>query len=192
MTSDEVTAKKGYYRIVCGAVTTVRLTRILLTLVVLAIAGMWVYAFGFAPRESINRIGDDAWKARSEARCLVAENERFALQDLTAMDPDDPAALRRKADLVEVATDSLERAIDDIEADIPLDDKGRAIVPQWIADYRVYLEDRRDFIVALRGADRRPYFAETEVGGVPVSERINKFARENDMRTCQAPFDLSV
>ena len=169
-----------------------RATRILLTIVVMAIAAMWVYAFLFAPRESVNRIGDDAWKARSEARCLVAENERFELQDLSAMDPEDPSALRKKADLVEIATESLERAINDIEADVPADEKGRALVPQWIADYRVYLEDRRDFIDALRDSSRRPFFAETEVGGVPVSERINKFARENDMRTCQAPYDLSV
>jgi hypothetical protein len=164
----------------------------LLTVVVVAIAAMWVYAFGFAPRESINRINDAAWQARSEARCAKAEDERFALEDLSAMDPNDPAALRRKADLVELATDSLERAVDDIAADIPADEKGRAIVPDWIADYRVYLEDRRVFIEALRNADRRPFFAETEIGGVPVSERISKFARENDMRSCQAPYDLSV
>lgn len=161
-------------------------------MVVVAIAAMWVYAFGFAPRESINRIDDPAWQARSEARCAQAEDERFALEDLTAMDPNDPAALKRKADLVEKATDSLERAIDDIAADTPADAKGQAIVPDWIAEYRIYLEDRRDFIRALRSADRRPFFAETEVGGVPVSERISKFARENDMRSCQAPYDLSV
>lgn len=153
---------------------------------------MWVYAFVFAPRESINRIGDEEWMARSQARCLVAENERFALADNSAMDPNDVAALRKKADIVDKATDSLQRAIDDIEADVPTDAKGRAIVPMWIADYRVYLQDRRDFAEALRTEDRRPYFSETEREGVPVSERLGKFARENDMRACQPPTDLSV
>lgn len=153
---------------------------------------MWVYAFVFAPRESINRIKDEDWMARSEARCLTAENERFALEDDTPMDPTDRAALRKKADIVDRATDSLERAVNDIAADTPSDDKGRAIVPLWIDDYRVYIRDRRAFAAALRTADRRPYFSQTEVEGVPVSERIGKFARENDMKSCQPPNDLSV
>lgn len=169
-----------------------RLARVVLTVICVLIAAMWVYALGFASRESMNKIGDDAWKARAEAHCQTAENERFALEDLTEMDPDDPAALRKKADIVEKATDSLERAIDRIEADPPSDDKGRDLVPEWIAEYRVYLQNRREFIAALRTAERRPYFSEKEVEGVPVSERLGKFARENDMKSCQPPFDLSV
>lgn len=153
---------------------------------------MWVYAFGFASRESFNRIGDDAWKARSEARCLIAENERFALQDLEKMNANDTAALKKKADIVETATDSLERAINDIAMDSPTDAKGQELVPQWISDYRIYIQNRRQFIDKLRTASTRPYFSETEVEGVPISERIGKFARENDMRTCQPPLDLSV
>lgn len=166
--------------------------RLVLTVICAAIFAMWVYAFGFAPRASINKIGDDAWKARSEAHCKTAEDSRFAMQDLTAMDPNDPNALKKKADLVEKATDSLERAINAIAADIPSDAKGKALVPLWIKDYRTYISDRRLFIDALRTSTRRPYFAETEVEGVPISERIGKFARENNMKTCQPPLDLSV
>lgn len=153
---------------------------------------MWVYAFGFAPRESINKIGDDAWKARAEAHCQKAEDERFALQDLAEMNPNDPQALKKKADIVETATDSLERAIDAIAQDSPSDAKGKSLVPQWLKDYRVYITDRRLFIETLRTATSRPYFAETEIEGVPISERLGKFARENDMKTCQPPLDLSV
>ena len=168
------------------------LARIILTVACAAIFAMWVYAFGFASRESVNKIGDDAWKARAEAHCKTAEDARFALQDLTAMDPNDPAALKKKADLVESATNSLEKAIDAIAADSPSDAKGKALVPMWIKDYRTYISDRRLFVDALRTATRRPYFAETEVEGVPISERIGKFARENAMKTCQPPLDLSV
>lgn len=169
-----------------------KLARIVLTVVCAGIFAMWVYAFGFASRESINKIGDDAWKARAEAHCQEAENDRFALQDLTEMDPNDSVALKKKADIVEVATDSLEKAINKIALDSPSDEKGKALVPQWIADYRQYIQNRRDFVKTLRTATRRPYFAETEVEGVPISERIGKFARENDMETCQPPLDLSV
>ena len=169
-----------------------KIARVVLTVVCVAIFAMWVYAFGFASRESFNKIGDDEWKARSEAHCQKAEDERFALQDLTAMDPTDTDALLKKADIVEVATDSLERAINKIAQDSPADAKGKELVPQWLADYRIYIQNRRDFIKALRTADRRPFFSETEVEGVPISERIGKFARENDMKTCQPPLDLSV
>lgn len=169
-----------------------RPVNILLTGICVLIGAMWVYAFVFAPRESINRIADDDWKARSEARCQIAENERFALENLDKLDPTNRADLIKKAEIVAIATDSLERAIDDIEKDIPNDPKGQALVPLWIAEYRTYIEDRRSFIEDLRTAERRPYFAETEIEGVPISERLGKFARENDMKTCQPPLDLSV
>lgn len=166
--------------------------RIGLTIVCGLIAAMWVYAFIFAPRESINKIGDEAWKVRSQAACMEAEDQRFAMQDLTEMDPNDVAALKKKADFVDKATDSLEAAINKIANDTPTDAKGKAIVPAWISDYRTYIKDRRAFAVALRTSTRRPFFAETEVDGVPISERIGKFARENNMKACQPPLDLSV
>lgn len=169
-----------------------RISRILITSACALIAVMWVYAFIFAPRESINKIGDVAWQSRAEALCQVAQDQRFSMEDLTAMDPSDTAALKVKADLVDKATDSLEFAINEIEKLKPSDAKGQAIVPDWISDYRMYISDRRAFAVALRTATRRPFFAESEVGGVPVSEKIAKFARENDMKTCQPPYDLSV
>lgn len=169
-----------------------RFARLFIIAVCVLIAAMWVYAFGFASRESFNRIGDESWKVRTEAACQKAEDERFALQDLTAMDPNDPADLKKKATIVDAATDSLERAINAIALDIPSDDKGKELVPQWLNDYRKYIGDRRNFADELRESQRRPFFAETELEGVPISEKIGKFARENDIRTCQPPLDLSV
>lgn len=153
---------------------------------------MWFYAFVFASRESINRIGDKSWMARSEASCARARAELNQLARLEEIDPTDKAALAVKADIVDAATDVLERTIESLALDQPSDEKGRAIVPLWLDDWRTYLEDRRDFAEALRISERHPYFAETEVEGVPVSERLGKFARENDMRSCQPPTDLSV
>ncbi|CAB4671406.1 MAG: hypothetical protein F2650_02780 [Actinobacteria bacterium] len=169
-----------------------KITRGLLVSICVLIAVMWVYAFGFAPRESFNKINDTAWQARAQAHCKTAEDQRFSIEDLTPMKADDPAALATKAKLVETATDYLEKAINLIASDKPSDAKGQELVPEWIADYRIYIADRRAFIVALRNATTRPYFAETDIEGVPVSERISKFARENNMKTCQTPYDLSV
>lgn len=169
-----------------------KFTRFLLTIICVGIAGMWVYAFGFAPRESFNKINDSAWQARAQAHCKAAEDIRFSFEDLTPMKADDPRALQAKAKLVDSATDALENAINLIAADKPSDAKGQELVPEWIADYRIYISDRRAFADALQNATVRPYFAESEVEGVPISERISKFARENDMKTCQTPYDLSV
>lgn len=169
-----------------------KFTRVLLTAICVLIAGMWVYAFGFAPRESFNKINDTSWQARAQAHCKVAEDIRFSFQDLTPMKVDDTSALKAKGKLVEAATDALEDAINLIAADKPADAKGQELVPKWIADYRTYIADRREFAKVLQSAVTRPFFAESEVEGVPISERISKFARENNMKTCQTPYDLSV
>lgn len=153
------------------------------------IGAMWVYAFVFASRESINRIYDDEWSARSQTRCEQAATERTALSDLTRIDENDPQTLLMRASLVDKATDSLEQMVNDLEKDPPSTEKGIALVPKWIADYRIYIEDRRDYANELRTGELTT-FSETLVDDVPVSERIGKFARENEMRACQPPFDL--
>jgi hypothetical protein len=104
-------------------------TRIVLTVACGLIAAMWVYAFVFAPRESINKIKDEAWTVRSQATCKIAEDVRFKLQDLSEMDPNDSTALRKKAELVDKATDALEIAINTIEKDIQQTQKVKQLFP---------------------------------------------------------------
>ena len=168
------------------------IARISLTVICGLLLAMWVYGLGFASRESANRINDTAWMARSQAHCKTAEDFRFTMQDMTAMDPSDILSLKKKADIVDAATNSLEKAIDLISLDKPTDAKGLALVPLWIADYRIYIQDRRDFAAELRTVEKRPYFSESVIEGVPISEKIGKFARENSMKTCQPPYDLSA
>ena len=81
--------------------------------------------------------------------------------------------------------------VDDVVAVEPTDDKGRAIVPDWEADYRTYLQNRRDFADELRGGDNVP-FREAEIEGVPISERIATFAADNEMESCAPPRDVSL
>lgn len=152
---------------------------------------MWVYGLAFAPKEAINRVLDPQWAPRAEVICERAAEERTALAELVRIDKTDQAQLDRKADIIDLATDTLERAIDEIEALPPTDDKGLAIVPQWIADYRSYIEDRRDYADDFR-AGIVGSFAETAVEGVPVSERLTTFAQDNRMLSCRPPIDLSA
>lgn len=166
-----------------------RVGRLSVIVACILIGAMWVYAFVFASRESINKIDDADWTAQAQVRCEQAYEERSALANLERVDRDDPASLEIRAGLIEQATDSLSRMIDDIEAITPTSEKGKALVPKWIADYRTYVQDRRDYIQELREG-RLPTFSESQVDSVPISERIGKFARENKMRACQPPIDM--
>lgn len=155
------------------------------------IAAMWVYALFFASKESVNKIGDRAWQDFAEQQCAAAEASRATLADLRRVDKVGTRALAIRADIVDKATDTLQSAIDAIANQPVVDDKGRALVPLWIADYRTYIADRRAYADDLRKGVNRP-FAETQVEGIPISEKLSTFAADNRMASCTAPIDLSV
>lgn len=157
----------------------------------LLIAAMWFYAFVLAPRESFNNVADPAWSARSEVTCRAARDAISELADMQRIDPGDPAVLRTKADIIDRATDALEKSINSVAADAPSTEKGRALAPMWIADWRRYIQDRREYAATVRSG-RLVEFAESQVEGVPISERLAKFARENRMKSCQPPRDLQA
>lgn len=160
-----------------------------LTVVVLAMLAMWIYAFFFSSRESINKIGDSSWAARAEELCTAARSELLGLADYSLIDGE--ADLIERARIVGQANDILRRMVDDIAAVSPDDPKGRALVPLWLADYRTHLADRNDHVALLEEGTNVP-FAETQVDGLPLSEKIATFATDNRMPACAPPRDLSV
>jgi hypothetical protein len=164
--------------------------RYVLALVVVAFAAFWIWALFFASKESINRIGDRAWAARAEGICAAAEIERQALADYRVIDDADASMLAERAALVDRATDIVVAMLDDVVAATPQDPKGREIVPQWEADYRVYLEDRRAYTDRLRAGDDGA-FTETALDGIPISDKVETFAGDNEMPSCAPPRDLT-
>ena len=64
-------------------------------------------------------------------------------------------------------------------------------MPEWIADYRIYVKDRRDYTAGMR-TGTLDEFSESIVEGIPITERLGKFARENHMPACQPPRDLQA
>ena len=165
--------------------------RIPIAVVVLGFAAFWVWALFFASKEAVNKIGDRAWAERAEAICAAAEEERLALASPTEFDPDDPALLARHADLVDRATDIVEEMLDDVVAVAPTDEKGRQIVPLWEADYRTVIADRRRFTARLRDGDTDP-FNETAVDGIPISDKVEQFAGDNEMPSCAPPHEQNM
>ncbi len=168
-----------------------RWIKYLLVVIVALLVAMWVYAFFFAPTEGINRVKDRAWSARGEVRCADAAKELFALRDVRTIAEAGPNALAERADIIAKTNVILGSMVDDLEADHPTDAKGLEIVPKWIADYRTYLGDRTEMVSRIR-AGENVLLNETEIKGSPISNFINDFARQNDMKSCQTPTDLAV
>lgn len=140
----------------------------------------WVWALFFASKEAVNRVDDRAWAERAEATCADYDVQIRALEAQASTD------LVVRADLVVQSTDLLSAMLDDITAVPPTDDKGKAIVPAWEADYRTLLDDRYRYADELRSGQDGP-FTETAVEGVPITERIETFAGDNDMPSCAPP-----
>jgi hypothetical protein len=164
--------------------------RYVILAVVALFAAFWIWALFFASKESVNKIGDRAWADRAQGICVAAEARRMELADLRRVDPNDPAILAERGDVVDRATDIVERMLDDVMAVTPSDAKGRAIVPLWAQDYRTYIEDRREFADDLR-AGKNDAFAETAVDGIPISDKLAVFAGDNRMPDCSPPIDLA-
>jgi hypothetical protein len=163
------------------------------TVILLAVAGLaafWVWALFFASKEAVNKIDDREWTQRAEDICSAAQAQRAELIDERRLDPSDPAMLAERATIVDEATDIVETMLDDVVAVAPNDDKGMAIVPQWEADYRTYLDNRRAFTDRLRAGENEP-FRETAVDGIPISDKLEQFAGDNEMPSCGPPRDLA-
>ena len=143
-------------------------------------AAFWIWALFFASKTAVNKIDDRAWAERAESICAEVKPQIRQL-DLEAS-PD----LVVRADLVVRSTDMLSVMLDDITAVTPEDAKGRAIVPDWVADYRTLLDDRYRYAERLRSGDDVA-FTETAIRGVPITERIETFAGDNEMPSCAPP-----
>jgi len=167
------------------------LWRIPLLVVIAGFAVFWVWALFFASKEAVNKIDDRAWAERAESICATAEEQRLTLADDAKFDPDDPALLLAHADLVDRATDIIENMLDDVVAQQPTDEKGAAIVPMWEADYRTFIENRRAYTARLRDGQTEP-FTETAVDGIPISEKVETFAGDNEMPSCAPPHEQGL
>ena len=161
-----------------------RFWRVVIVVAVVGLAAFWVYALFFASKEAINKIGDREWAARAESICEAAQSRTRTSSSTSG------SSMRRirrclpsVPTIVDQATDIVETMLDDVVAVTPSDDKGMAIVPQWEADYRTYLENRRAFTDRLRAGENEP-FTETAVDGIPISEKLEQFAGDNEMPSC--------
>ena len=164
--------------------------RLLLIAGIVIFVVFWTWALFFASKEAVNRIDDRAWAERAERICQAANDERLELADFRVIEEGGPELILERADLVDESTDIILVMLDEVVAVAPTDDKGVAIVPLWEEDYRTYVEDRYRYADQLREAGENLPFYETG-DGIPITERIETFAGDNDMPSCAPPRDLT-
>jgi len=165
--------------------------RVAVLTVILVFVVFWTWALFFASKEAVNRIDDREWAARAETVCRDWNERRLALADYRQIRDGGPDLIRERADIIDRATDMIESMIDEVTAVDPNDDKGMGIVPLWTDEYRIYIEDRRRYAEELRVTGENLPFYET-MSEVPVSERLETFAGDNEMDACAPPRDLSM
>jgi len=145
-----------------------------------AFASFWFWALFLIDKTAVNKFEDRAWAANAEEICAPVK------QAVRRLDLEATEDLDGRAALVTRSTDMFAAMLDDLESPLPNDPKGQAIVPDWIADWRTLLDDRYTYAERLRAGDNVP-FTETPVQGVPITERIETFAGDNEMDSCAPP-----
>jgi len=160
--------------------------RAFLTILVVAMVVLWVYAFFLAPSGNPDRLEDRSWPVAAEARCLVA---RTAIAELppAARAPD----VATRADDIDLATDVVVNLVADLGQLSGGTADDHMMIEKWLADWDVYIGDRRHHAARLRlEGDVRPLLTALPSGSGSFVKRMNGFARVNDMEACLDPGDM--
>lgn len=166
-----------------------RATTVLVGIAVIALLGGWVYVlFVYDPGRMIDELPDRTFPDRAEQVCAAAKAQ---LDDLPPAQTADSAAER--AGVVagsNVVLAAMVRELRDLVPAVPA--AQRAGVSEWVDDWAVYLEDRREYVDNLR-ADEEARFLETPKGSPTkgITRAINGFAEVNRMESCTTPADLA-
>lgn len=169
------------------------LRRIGVLVVVASFVVIWGYVlwltFVEGRAEPRDRLDDERFTEAAEDTCAPSA-ARFASLPL-ASEVDTP---EERADLLDEATDELERMVERLEGVVPPRDAEEArAVSRWLADYRTLVQDRRDYAAAQRDPSHPRYdqpFVVTDRGGFQVDVLIEDFAHVNRMESCEPPDDV--
>ena len=180
--------------------------RVLAAAVVAASFVFWVWAFTpWARRENPARIDDRGFAATADARCADLQ---ALIADLPSVRPE--TELRQRAEQVRAGTEAVDTLIDDLRAaaaglSAVTDSNGppdSELVGKWLEDWSVYVADRRAYESSLeaaasaapdgaadQSADIRFLLSDAAPVGI-YTERMDGFARLNNMDNCQIPGDV--
>ena len=155
--------------------------RVLGVLAFVVITVWWIYVFANGSSvEHPDDFDDAAWTTEAEAVCAARQQAILDLPNAASV-----STPQERADLVELATAELDQMVRELAAlGPPATSKGAEIVPQWLADYEIYLQDRRNWTEVLRTGDDPPFLISGNADGVRVTDLLGTFAEVNEMRSC--------
>ncbi len=161
----------------------------------------WAWAFSpWARTENPGRLDDRSFVAWADQRCAQAQAVINALPS-----PRQASSRADRAEHVDQGTDAVESLVADTRrraeatlstttaSDGPPDAE---LVSAWLEDWDVYVSDRRSHSEKLRTADddtpdRELRFLLVDMTeGSTYTERMDGFARLNNMDKCQVPGDV--
>lgn len=160
--------------------------RVLAVVTMIGLAVFWAAIFaGLPKRTNPDRLDDRAFVERTEVRCDALLEDLRELPDGTFIDDH-----VERAEVLDDATDRVEEMVDAIAADAPSEGDDAISLEGWIADWRTYVENRRDFARRLRVDPDARLLLDESLGGDSVDKPIEVFADVNDMPSCATPGDV--
>lgn len=152
----------------------------------LSLVAMWIYAF-FGDHGVPGRLENPVFPALAQPVCEAtqAEIDQLPRADQTPIAGD-------RADVVDRGSDELDAMLEELRLVVPAGRPETEPVTQWIEDWQVYVNDRRDYTAQLR-QDPMTRFAVTqsERDKRQVTSALDRFATINGMDACTIPDDLS-
>lgn len=154
---------------------------------VLVMVVFWIYVL--TNGNSITHPDEFDDPAYVEAAERICADRQAAIAELppatAAEDPID------RSILLEQGTRELEAMVAELRTlEPPTDAKGAAGVVQWLDDYELYLDDRRDYAEILASGDDPPFVISGNDQGVRVTDMLTTFAEVNRMESCAPSGDV--
>lgn len=154
--------------------------------IIVAIA-FWIFAFSPWARQIFqapDQIADETYVADIEATCASTVARLDALP--SARSADNPID---RADIVEDSNVALIAMTEDLAVLEGGTEDDQRLIRLWLEDWEIMIADRQSHVERLR-TEGDVRFLNSEVDGIFVAERMNGFARVNDILSCAPPGDL--
>jgi hypothetical protein len=161
--------------------------KVLAILVVVAIAGFWVYAFSpLAPDTKADGLADRSFVDRANERCKASMAQLNALP--RAMDASTPV---ERAVVVDQANQIVATMVQGLRDDAAsASGRDRELLDQWFDDWDTYVANRERFADELRANDASAAFTVPARNGGQITETMDGFSRTNRIIECLVPLDV--
>lgn len=163
------------------------LGRVVVVVAMLGLALFWIAVFaGLFDRKNADYLHDRAFVSRTARTC------KATMATVARLPPArESRTAAQRADVVDRATSELARMIDRIGSDRPSDPQEARVMRMWLADWRVYLTDRRDYTRRLRRNAEAQFLVDRKPKANDSYDTVIKnFADINNIPVCDPPLDV--